>query len=528
MDLWRSASFHRPLYYAVEALNKDRDDASSSSASDPEVEALGREREAPHEVPSREHASINNEILAIALPMLLTLSADPIAGLADTYFLSKLGSNAVAGTGIALSIYNLLSKPTNVPVLSVATTNVAAAFGRWKSASNLASDPSQVEEASDALQSAAASCIALGLYCGTAQAVILSQSLHSILPIWGIDQSSQLLQPTLDFLLVRILGAPVTSLLLTLQGVFRGLADATTPLYASIASNAINLAFAPTLIFVCGWGVKGAALATVLSQMVPCCFLMVQLSLRLNTLAPSQERSFTASLVSAAASPTIFALFKPTGLLILRTVAVTLTYAAATSAASNAGALPAAAHAICFQVWMASSLLADALAIAAQTLLASSLAAGEFLRARIIALRSVTLSLGLGAVLSVLLLIGKDAIAGAFSSNVAVLSLCAFLMPIVAFSQPLNALAFTLDGVVYGSGGFVYACVFSACAALPALALILKASWVAGSVGDKAMISLGWTWGGLCLLMALRGAFALAALVKGWGPFKAMGPQLTS
>lgn len=531
-DIWRSASFSRPLYAMLASSNHGDDrltsrsesnyeetSSLSSSASDPDQDALDREGIARDGVQNQD--MLNREILSIALPMLLTLSTDPIAGLADTYFISKLGATAVAGTGVALSIFNLLSKPTNVPVLSVATTSVAAAFGRFKSASQ--DNPDQIQEAADALHSAAASCIALGLYCGTAQAIFLSQSLHSLLPIWGIDSSSELLQPTLDFLLVRIIGAPVTSLLLTLQGVFRGLADAKTPLYASIAANSINIALAPLLIFVLGWGVKGAALATVLSQMVPCCFLMFQLSLKLGSLTPLQDRSFTASLLSAAASPTIWSLFKPTGLLILRTVAVTLTYAAATSASSNNGAAPAAAHAICFQVWMASSLLADSLAIAAQTLMAASLAAGEFVRARFIALRSVSLSFILGLALSVLLFAGKTAIAKTFTSDLAVLSFCAFLMPIVALSQPLNAIAFTLDGVVYGSGGFVYACIFSAFAALPALALIVKASLVAG-LGDHAVASLGWTWGGLCLLMALRGVFAFAALLRGWGPFKAMGP----
>ena len=535
----RSAWALRPLsLHALEASQHGWDESdeltsdastSSSSASDPEQRAIEREVESnASQVNNQSHMPINNEIMAIALPMMLTLSTDPIAGLADTAFLSNLGATAVAGTGVALSIFNLLSKPMNVPVLSVSTTSVAVALGRLRSATaSSESDPGsriQIEEASYALQSAASSCIVLGLYCGIAQALVLSQGLHLLLPIWGIVPGSELVQPTLDFLLIRVLGAPVTSLLLTLQGVFRGMSDAKTPLYASIASNLINVVLAPVLIFVAGWGVKGAALATVMSQMVPCCFLMAHLSLKLSSLTPStRDQSFLSSLAASAASPSILALFKPTGLLILRTVAVTLTYAAATSAASKSGATPAAAHQICFQVWMASSLLADSLAIASQTLIASSLAAGQQIRARLIALRSVSLSLGLGLLLGLILFLGKDVIAAAFTSDPQVLAFCAVLMPIVALSQPLNALAFTLDGVVYGCGGFVYACLFSACAALPSLVLIVKGSLVAGSGGaGRASSSLEWTWGGLCLLMALRGAFALIALIKGWGPFKMM------
>ena len=50
------------------------------------------------------------------------------------------------------------------------------------------------------------------------------------------------------------------------QGVFRGLKDTRTTLAATIASNVINVVLAPLLIFGAGWGVTGAAVATVVAQ----------------------------------------------------------------------------------------------------------------------------------------------------------------------------------------------------------------------------------------------------------------------
>ena len=50
------------------------------------------------------------------------------------------------------------------------------------------------------------------------------------------------------------------------QGVFRGLGDARTPLAATLGCNALNLALDPLLIFALGWGVAGAAQATVLAE----------------------------------------------------------------------------------------------------------------------------------------------------------------------------------------------------------------------------------------------------------------------
>lgn len=55
------------------------------------------------------------------------------------------------------------------------------------------------------------------------------------------------------------------------QGVFRGLGDARTPLAATLGCNALNLALDPLLIFALGWGVAGAAQATVLAEVMTSC-----------------------------------------------------------------------------------------------------------------------------------------------------------------------------------------------------------------------------------------------------------------
>ena len=51
-----------------------------------------------------------------------------------------------------------------------------------------------------------------------------------------------------------------------LQGVYRGLGDTRTPLYATVASNLVNIVLGYLLVFSAGLGIRGAALATVCSQ----------------------------------------------------------------------------------------------------------------------------------------------------------------------------------------------------------------------------------------------------------------------
>lgn len=53
-----------------------------------------------------------------------------LTGLVDTIYVGRLGSMQLAGVGIALSVFNTATRLLNTPLLSVATSSVAAAVGR--------------------------------------------------------------------------------------------------------------------------------------------------------------------------------------------------------------------------------------------------------------------------------------------------------------------------------------------------------------------------------------------------------------
>lgn len=83
------------------------------------------------------------------------------------------------------------------------------------------------------------------------------------------------------------------------------------------------------------------------------------------------------------------------------------------------------------QVWLASSLLADSLAVASQTLLARSIAAGQQGVGRVVVQRTLQLATWLGCLLAAGLALGQRQIAGLFSGDPAVLSCLALIFPAV-------------------------------------------------------------------------------------------------
>lgn len=74
--------------------------------------------------------------------------------------------------------------------------------------------------------------------------------------------------PAEQFLTLRAFGAPPIVVALAAQGTFRGFKDTNTPLFAVGVGNLLNAILDPILIFLCGLGVGGAAMSTVISEYV--------------------------------------------------------------------------------------------------------------------------------------------------------------------------------------------------------------------------------------------------------------------
>ncbi|GFR49095.1 hypothetical protein Agub_g10888, partial [Astrephomene gubernaculifera] len=572
------------------------DDAGSSAtaATTSDVAAGSTAAEAtaavPDAVPSspyKDLRALDAEILSIALPMLATLAADPIAGLVDSAYLGRAGSSQLAAVGVALSVFNTATKLFNVPLLAVTTSSVAKATGAARAAKEAitaaaaaaaeevaeaepaaVSSPSTLQTAAAAAAAAqaraASSCIWLAALVGLAQAALLLAGGQWLVRVWGVAPQSPVYEAAVAFLLVRAAGAPVTILMLTLQGVFRGLQDTRTPFQATLVSNAINIALAPLLVFGMKLGAVGAAAATVAAQALPLGLMARELCRRLPLFGAGTgvgaaaggaagavgKGAAVGSLAQGwAALADVLPLFKPTGFLVLRSASVTATYAVATTLVARAGPAVAASHQICFQLWLACSLLADALAVAAQSLMARDLGAGCTLGARQVAGRVSRLSLGLGLLLAGVLAAGGRVLPGLFSTDPEVLRLVANLFPIIAATQPITVLAMAWDGILYGTGGFRYAAVSMAVAAVPAMLvmqlggglcqqLMRQAGVAAGAAacvaanaaeGLAAQLSLlplsgeeqlGVVWAGLMVMMLLRWLTIAVPYAGRWGPFR--------
>ncbi|WRX25077.1 Multi antimicrobial extrusion protein - like 10 [Theobroma cacao] len=425
------------------------------------------------------------EILSIALPAALALAADPIASLVDTAFVGHLGSVELAAVGVSVSIFNLVSKLFNVPLLNITTSFVAE---------EQALIDGEFEHQGKKVLPSVSTSLALAAGLGIAEAVALSVGSGFLLNIMGIPVDSPMRGPAEQFLSWRAFGAPPIVIALAAQGTFR-------------AGNLLNAILDAILIFPIGFGVGGAAVATVTSEYLIAIILLWELNGKVVLISPSVDWRKVALYIKSG------------GLLIVRTIATLGTLTLATSLAARQGPIPMAGHQICIQVWLAVSLLTDALALSGQALLATDYSQENYQQARRVIYSVLLIGLGTGFSLAVFLFLGFGAFSGLFSTDSEVLQIALSGTLFVASSQPVNAIAFVLDGLYYGVSDYEYAAVSMVLVGLISSAFLLVAAPV---------FSLAGVWTGLFLFMALRVVAGIWRLGTKTGPWKMIYSDMES
>lgn len=167
----------------------------------------------------------------------------------------------MAAVGVSVSIFNLVSRLFNVPLLNITTSFVAEEQA-------LISKNGEFEHQGKKVLPSVSTSLALAAGLGIAEAVVLSVGSGFLMNIMGIPMDSSMRGPAEQFLTWRAFGAPPVVIALAAQGTFRGFKDTKTPLYAIGAGTLLNAILDVILIFPFGFGVGGAVVATVISEYV--------------------------------------------------------------------------------------------------------------------------------------------------------------------------------------------------------------------------------------------------------------------
>lgn len=132
----------------------------------------------------------------------------------------------------------------------------------------------------------------------TGNAVVLSMLIASVFtaaalmlihPVLDLLNTPQAIRPTsVTYLTILFAGLPVVMGYNLLAGVLRSLGDGKSPLYAMVVASVINIALDLLFVAVFGWGVGGAAFATIIAQGCSLVFCFYRLS-KIAFIRPARE-----------------------------------------------------------------------------------------------------------------------------------------------------------------------------------------------------------------------------------------------
>ena len=361
-------------------------------------------------------------------PVLFSLIAEPLTGLVDTAFVSRLGAEELAALGVGtvvltggLWLFNFLSVGSQ--------TEVSQAYGgddldRGKRIASLA--------------------LMMAVSIGFAAAILVFLEAPLLSALMGATEQVQSFAVT--YIRIRSLGGPAVLFTMVSFGILYGLADMRTPLLVALTVNGLNIILDALLIFGLGplpaLGISGAALASTLSQWVGACWC---------ALAVYKKIGFTFHGDAADLKKLLTIgrdMFVRTGMLIVFLLL-------ATRSATRLGPDTGAAHQAVRQCWMFTCLFLDAAAITAQSVVGYYCGSGRSGQAIKVAGQVCRWSVVIGFGLLLFMLAGTTPVSKVLVPPGGLVVFAPAWM-VAALFQPLAALAFVTDGIHWGTGDFRY------------------------------------------------------------------------
>ncbi|MGW8482887.1 MATE family efflux transporter [Microbacterium sp. NPDC055903] len=424
-------------------------------------------------------ASLNREILRLAVPALGALVAEPAFLMVDAALVGHLGATPLAGLGIASAVLQTIVGL--MVFLAYSTTPaVARRFGSGD-------HRDAVSVGIDGMW------LALGL--GAVLAAAGAMASPWLVSLFGATDAVTAQAET--YLTISMWGLPAMLIVFAATGLLRGMQDTMTPLWIAGGGFGANAALNWLFIYPLGWGIAGSAAGTVTAQwaMVLAYVLIVgRLARRHNASVRPQREGVQGSARSG-------------GWLFLRTVSLRAALLVTVGVATGIGTDELAGWQVVFTIFSAAAFALDALAIAAQALVGRGLGEGDERLVRRVLARTVAWGAWFGVIVGVVIGVLSPVIGLAFTGDPELAALIQPALVVLAVAQPIAGVVFVLDGVLMGAGDAKYLAIAGGLNLVP----FLPALWIVALTGVSGSAGLIW------LAVVFFGVYLCARLLTlGW------------
>ena len=358
-------------------------------------------------------------ILALSLPALGVLAANPIYLLLDTAIVGRLGTGELAALAAGTAIQSTVT--TQLTFLSYGTT---------ARSSRLYGAGRRDEAVSEGVQ-ATWVAVLVGLALAT---VIWLFAQPTALALTGDPATSV---ESARWMRVAAFAIPLTLIIMAGNGWMRGVQNTRLPFWLTLCGLIPGAILLPVLVG--RYGLVGSAIANVIGMGVTASLFLIVL------VKEHASRDF---------APRFDVIREQLVLgrdLILRSMSFQISLLAAAAVAGRFGVAALAAHQILLQLWNFLALVLDSLAIAAQTLTGSALGNGDVDGARLVGVQITKFSTAFGVALSAVFAFFAGRIWSLFSQDAAVHEQLRWPWVCLIAMIILGGVVFALDGVLLGA-----------------------------------------------------------------------------
>ena len=419
--------------------------------------------------------ALDRQILALAVPALGALVAEPLFILIDSAMVGHLGTAELAGLSLSST---LLTTAVGIFVfLAYATT---AATARRVGAGDRAGGVSAGVD---------------GMWLAAVLGALTAGGLLLAAPwlVTAMGAPAAVEPHAVAYLRWSAPGLVGMLLVLAATGTLRGLLDTRTPFVVAVAGALSNIGLNALFIYGLGMGVAGSGLGTATAQTAMGLALVLVVLRRARGIGVSL-RPRGAGIWSAARSGVP---------LLVRTLTLRGAILATVAVATSLGAVSLAAHQVVNAMWGLAAFALDALAIAAQAMVGQALGAGDPGHVRALMRRCLQWGTAAGALIGVLFAAAGWWLAPLFTGDDDVRLAAAVALAVAGACLPVAGWVYVLDGVLIGAGDGRYL----AWAGVVTLIVYLPLAWAVQEFAPDGAAGLAWLWA------AFGGAFMTARAV---------------
>ena len=200
-----------------------------------------------------EKAPVSKAVAVMAIPTMISMLVVVIYNMADTFFIGQTNDPMkVAAVSLATPIFMVFMALGNLFGIG-GSSAISRALGEHK--------PEKAKHIS-------AFCCYGSLGVGIFMAVVSILGMELILKLIGASENT--IDYARDYLFFIALGAPFIMFGTAFGNILRGEGAARESMIGNLIGTIVNIVLDPIMILVLGWGVTGAALATIIGNIAAC------------------------------------------------------------------------------------------------------------------------------------------------------------------------------------------------------------------------------------------------------------------